>query len=125
LLSRSEIAVDAAGSAYVVGRTSSEDFPAGGDPQTVTGGTRVFVTKLAPDGSSTAWLRYVGPTGDLTPADVALDGSGHVEFGADRRGAPSAREVAGGAARPLSGPRPGDRARDARVRSGKVPLALP
>jgi hypothetical protein len=71
------IALDTAGNAYVVGRTNSEDFPAGGDPQTVSGGSRVFVVKLAPDGSF-AWTRYVGPTGSLTEADVAVDDAGRL-----------------------------------------------
>ena len=72
------IAVDTAGNAYVVGRTNSEDFPAGGDPQMVSGGNRAFVVKLAPDGSSLAWTRYVGPTGRLNEADVAVDDAGRV-----------------------------------------------
>jgi hypothetical protein len=59
------IAVDAAGAAYVVGKSNSE--PGG-----------VFVTKLAPDGSAVEWTRRVGPISELTPADVAVDGSGHV-----------------------------------------------
>ena len=72
------IAVDSAGNAYVAGRTNSEDFPAGGNPQPVSGGSRAFVVKLTPDGSSLAWTRYVGPTGELTEADVAVDDSGRL-----------------------------------------------
>jgi Beta-propeller repeat len=59
------IAVDAAGAAYVVGKSNSE--PGG-----------VFVMKLAPDGSAVEWTRRIGPISELTPADVAVDGSGHV-----------------------------------------------
>ena len=44
----------------------------------VSGGNRVFVVKLPPDGSSLAWTRYVGPTGDLTEADVAVDDAGRL-----------------------------------------------
>jgi hypothetical protein len=71
------IAIDAAGSAYVVGKTDSLDFPTGGDPQPYAT-SRAFLTKLAPDGSRLEWTRYVGGTDDLTPADVALDGRDNV-----------------------------------------------
>jgi beta-propeller repeat-containing protein len=73
----SSIAVDAAGNAYVVGRTNSEDFPAGGNPQTVSGGHRAFVVKFAP-GGALEWTRYVRRSSRYTPAGVALDGAGHV-----------------------------------------------
>ena len=70
------IAVDAAGSAYVVGRTNSGDFPAGGDPQSL-GGTGTFVVKLGPGGAP-AWTRYVGRTSRYTDSDVAVGAGGHV-----------------------------------------------
>ena len=66
------IAVDGAGNAYVAGMTSSPDFPGGGS------GSRAFVVKLSPDGSSRAWTRFVGSTYDLTPADVAVDAGGRL-----------------------------------------------
>ena len=70
------IAVDAAGSAYVVGRTNSGDFPAGGDPQTL-GGSGTFVVKLGP-GGALEWTRYVGRTSRYTDSDVAVGDAGHV-----------------------------------------------
>jgi hypothetical protein len=66
------IAVDGAGNAYVAGMTSSPDFPGGGS------GTRAFVVKLTPDGSSLAWTRFVGSTYQLNEADVAVDDAGRL-----------------------------------------------
>ncbi len=75
------IAVDAAGHAYVVGSTESEDFPTFGaiqpakasGPSAVTG----FLTKLLPDGSGVAWSTYLGGSTNDIVADVALDAAGN------------------------------------------------
>jgi hypothetical protein len=75
------IAVDAAGSAYVVGSTESTDFPTLGaiqmakasGPSAVTG----FLTKLLPDGSGLAWSTYLGGSTNDSVADVALDAAGN------------------------------------------------
>ena len=84
------IAVDAAGSAYVAGYTSSSDFP------TTTGAAlrtcdpiqfgrcvaHGFVTKLNATGSALIYSTYLGPLGsdpslaDGYPTDIALDASG-------------------------------------------------
>ena len=72
------IAVDDAGNAYVAGRTASGDFPAGGNPDPLSGGSRVFVVKLTPDGSALDWTRFVGPTYQLNEADIAVDDAGRV-----------------------------------------------
>lgn len=76
------IAVDAAGSAYVVGSTESRDFPTRaaiqdahrGGPVAVTG----FVSKLLPDGSGLAWSTYLGGSTNDLVGDVALDAHGSV-----------------------------------------------
>ena len=56
------IAVDAAGNAYVVGRTQSSNFPAtGGAFQlNVSGGQDVFVSKLNASGSALVYSTYLG-----------------------------------------------------------------
>ena len=84
------IAVDAGGSAYVAGYTSSSDFP------TTTGAalrtcdpiqfgrcvSHGFVTKLNTTGSALSYSTYLGPLGtdvslaDGYPTDIALDASG-------------------------------------------------
>lgn len=74
------IAVDAAGSAYVVGSTESHDFPTlraiqnapRGGPVAVTG----FLTKLLPDGSGLAYSTYLGGSMNDVVSDVALDAQG-------------------------------------------------
>src|SRR5262249_46332579 len=72
------IAVDAAGSAYVVGNTNSTDFPTtvGVVTSSAPGGGDVFVTKLTPDGSGFIYSRSLGGTG-LDQADgIAVDAAG-------------------------------------------------
>jgi len=56
------IAVDAAGSAYVTGETSSPAFPTTPDAlqRALAGGRHVFVTKLVPDGSGLAYSTLLG-----------------------------------------------------------------
>ncbi len=73
------IAVDASGSAYVTGDTSSTDFPTAsplfGDTNGV-GDVDVFVTKLTPSGNALAYSTYLGGSGLDYGFAVAVDSSG-------------------------------------------------
>jgi hypothetical protein len=72
------IAVDASGSAYVTGRSTSALFPttAGAFDTTHNGGDDGFVTKLEPDGAALAYSTFVGGTGTDEGTGIALDGAG-------------------------------------------------
>jgi hypothetical protein len=74
------LAVDASGSAYVVGVTSSVDFPVtAGAAQTKCGGAcqqNAFVAKFAPSGDSLTYATYLGGSGVDDAADIAVDASG-------------------------------------------------
>jgi hypothetical protein len=69
------VAVDSAGSAYVIGSTSSTDFPttAGAFDRTLRGSSDAFVSKLAPDGTGLAYSTYLGGGGDEIGIGIALD----------------------------------------------------
>jgi Beta-propeller repeat len=58
--------VDASGSAYVTGRTTSPDFPTANPLQPALGtpGGNAFVAKLSPDGSTLVYSTYLGGTGN-------------------------------------------------------------
>ena len=81
------IKVDATGSAYVTGYTCSFDFPVTpGAFQTVnatpgctadTYGTVLFITKLAPSGSSLAYSTLYGGTNSQEPWGLAVDALGN------------------------------------------------
>jgi hypothetical protein len=73
------IVVDASGSAYVTGRTTSSDFPTtpGAFDATFNGGpSDTFVTKFTSTGSSLAFSTYLGGSGDETGSAIAVDASG-------------------------------------------------
>jgi uncharacterized protein (TIGR03437 family) len=72
------IAVDGAGSAYVVGVTSSSNFPTQSPYQaTFQGGPYdFFVTKLTPSGTSLAYSTYLGGSGDDEGGGIAVDATG-------------------------------------------------
>jgi hypothetical protein len=80
--SGSAIAVDAAGSAYVTGWTTSSDFPTDGPPgespldATLGGPIDAFVAKLTPSGSALAYATYLGGSGDDRGAAIAVDAVG-------------------------------------------------
>jgi hypothetical protein len=80
--SASAIAVDSAGCAYVVGETSSSDFPTtpgAFEPSLKQGGENAFVTKLNATGSSMVYSTFLGGSedfyGDGANA-IAVDSSG-------------------------------------------------
>jgi hypothetical protein len=58
------VAVDAAGNAYVTGRTHSADFPTEKPLQpTLAGGDDGFVAELTPDGAALVYSTYLGGSG--------------------------------------------------------------
>jgi hypothetical protein len=73
------IAVDAAGSAYVTGLTTSQDFPVTFHAfQTAGGGTSTdaFVAKVDPSGAALVYSTYLGGILAESGASVAVDSSG-------------------------------------------------
>ena len=73
------IAVDASGSAYVVGQTFSSDLPVVNAYQASSGGDYdAFFAKLSPTGNSLLSLSYLGGSGSDTATAVALDLTGSV-----------------------------------------------
>jgi len=77
-----DIAVDATGSAYVVGNTLSIDFPVNTDvphacARIESSCDDVFVTKLNRDGTAIEYSTYIGGTGTDIGNGIAVDGSGN------------------------------------------------
>ncbi len=72
-----DVAVDTAGSAYVVGVTYSQDFPLRlplrGDSQ----GNEAFVTKLAASGASLVYSTYFGGSNEERLSRVAVNAAGN------------------------------------------------
>jgi uncharacterized protein (TIGR03437 family) len=86
----SRIAVDAAGSAHIVGYTNSRDFPvtANAAQRAFGGGAHdAFVAKLTPDGSSLVYSTFLGGVDDDSGRDITLDRSGAV-YAAGYTGSP-------------------------------------
>jgi uncharacterized protein (TIGR03437 family) len=73
------IAVDANGSAYVVGYTTSTNFPvtANAFQTKLVGARNAFVVKLSVDGSQIVYSTLLGGGSEL-PAAIAVDGNGTV-----------------------------------------------
>lgn len=70
------IAVDASGSAYLTGHTTSTNFPSLNPIQSNSGGSHdVFVTKLTPAGNALVYSTYLGGSFDDWGLGIALDGS--------------------------------------------------
>ena len=78
--SGSALAIDAAGSAYLVGSTNSADFPttAGAFNATPSGLYDIFVTKLDPGGALLEYATLIGGSGNDSGEDLALGASGSV-----------------------------------------------
>jgi hypothetical protein len=75
----SGIAVDSAGSAYVMGWTKSDDFPTtpGAFERTYGGNSDAFVTKLEASGAALAYSTYLGGAGnDVGFGGIAVDSAG-------------------------------------------------
>lgn len=74
----SGIAVDAAGSAYVVGTTYSRDFPIGNAAQpSWAGDDDGFVVKLDPAGTEIVYSTYLGGSDEDGGLGIAVDAGGH------------------------------------------------
>lgn len=72
------IAVDAAGSAYVVGDAGSSSFPTLNSGQVFTGSADIFVAKFNPAGSALVYSTFLGGSTGLEHGwDIAVDGSGN------------------------------------------------
>ncbi len=73
------IAVDTLGNAYIVGSTSSADFPTTSETLqgTLDGTTDVFITKLSADGKSLIYSTYLGGSGSDSGSGIAVDSDGN------------------------------------------------
>lgn len=74
------IAVDASGSAYVTGATTSTDFPVT-NSSVIAGSRAAFVTKLASSGQSLVYSSYFGANQSTTATAIAVDVSGNAYMG--------------------------------------------
>ena len=76
------IAVDAAGSAYITGSTTSPNFAhtTGGG---LTGASDAYVTKLAPDGATIVYSTYLGGNVDDEGTGIAVDANGNAVITGD------------------------------------------
>lgn len=73
----SQIAVDAAGNAFVAGLTSSANFPtSGGFDATLGGSVDAFVAKVS-GGGALLWSSYLGGAARDEAWDIAVDASGN------------------------------------------------
>jgi hypothetical protein len=73
------IAVDSTGSAYLVGETTSTNFPLQNSYSSTPNSSGIaFISKLSPDGSSLLYSTYIGGTSGEVGNGIALDNSGGV-----------------------------------------------
>lgn len=75
----SQILLDAAGDIFLVGSTTSNNFPttSGVFQQTFGGKQNAFLTEMKPDGSALIYSTYIGGTGIDFGTALALDSSGN------------------------------------------------
>ena len=72
------IVLDASGSAYLTGSTTSTNFPLANAFQTKLGGAKnAFVAKLNPAGNSLVYSSYLGGSASDIGNGIAVDGSGY------------------------------------------------
>ncbi len=73
-----DLAVDSTGAVYATGWTNSPDFPTttGTFDTSQNSGDDIFVTKLAPSGSSAIYSTFIGGSGSDQALAVAVDGAG-------------------------------------------------
>ncbi len=74
------IAVDAAGNSYVIGSSTSPDYPGTSRGQTF-GSQDIVVAKLNPAGSAVVWATYVGGQGVDIGRAIGVDAEGNVYGG--------------------------------------------
>jgi hypothetical protein len=72
------IAVDAQGSAYIGGDTSSVDLAADGWDTSHNGSTDMFIAKITPAGDAVEWATYLGGVQGEELHDLAIDPAGQV-----------------------------------------------
>lgn len=78
------IALDGSGAVYVVGRTSSTNFPVRNPSQrNLRGATDTFVAKIDPFASTLLWSTFLGGLDDDLGTGVALDARGNVYLGGE------------------------------------------
>ena len=79
------IAIDSVGNAYVVGETTSSDFPItpGAFQPAAASGDTGFVAKLNASGSALIYSTYLGGSGRDQATGVAIDGSGNAYVAGD------------------------------------------
>ncbi|MGD0125635.1 MAG: SBBP repeat-containing protein [Terriglobia bacterium] len=76
------IAVDSSGSAYVIGRTGSVDFPTTNPFQaSLKGLPNVFVSKLNTTGTGLVYSTYLGGSGGDSGLGIAVDSTGNAYVG--------------------------------------------
>ena len=78
------IALDSGGNTYVVGTTSSTDFPTEGPYQPSSGGEEdVFVVKINAAGNALVYSTYIGGSDDDDGSGIAVDSAGNAYVAGD------------------------------------------
>lgn len=73
-----DIAIDAEGNAWVVGTTSSADFPTTADAlDRILNGYEIFLARFSPDGAL-LYSTFLGGSGDDVGLGVAFDAAGNI-----------------------------------------------